>query len=51
LYAIEHSLNKAVRDRMFLGMQDFDFAQITQEFGHILPKFTQKKLLGDAAAS
>jgi len=53
-----------VRNRMFLGMQDFDFAQIQSNlpkshhfclnFASILPKsnqYTQKSLLGNAAAS
>jgi len=30
-----------VRDRMFLGMQDFDFAQILGKFIQILPEFAQ----------
>jgi len=35
---------------MFLGMQDFDFAQILPKFAQILPKFAQK-LVGDTATS
>jgi len=36
---------------MFSGKQDFDFAQILQEFDQISFKFAQKNLLRDTAAS
>jgi len=41
----------AVGERMFLGMQNFDFAQIESLLPKSNPFYTTKSLLGDVAVS